>query len=618
MIDSSSIPGLLVDSVGTTINELASSVATTQALKFIVRAPTATVGAFLDTTLEAKQEYNNTGNLGWAVQYGATKFFVAGATTAALTQVIGLTTVAVVGAPLTVGAAIAIGIGSAVVATAIWDRDDMSDSLRLAMTDFPAFKAAIATNASEMYANGVQVAQGVATTLNNYAYDATKGVYNIYNNAATQAQYYGQQLGKILLYNNILNNGRVHINVWPHYDFPSELARDIYVANLVKDARDGLISASEFRHKFRLATIDGRNQIGEYIITDIDPSTLLQQHKGAKFNNFSNGSDTQTVSSNGQPIAYITKKTTATVTTASGQTVNKFEALKDVALQQNRIADFADKIGDNLLQIYGNGQGAFNTTFLISEFSTRLLAGENIEAVAANIAGRLLLQGSVGAFFDSIKNTNGTVWDLSKTQTEFVKSALLDFATLTLLSNQNTDVALKQIVTSQVVNTALKNKIFEDVFNKQVTNAAGEVVGQLSANGVGVSAAVIRLASALTSGEGINATSIKSAGVAYAQAAVAQQIGTALGREMTLATIFNTPLTFNPATFAAAVALTLITNQLFAKTQYIHGETVGNITQTQADGSLLLIGTRPAGSLLRTTGTTNDDYIGNDSWRMAA
>ena len=269
----------------------------------------------------------------------------------------------------------------------------------------------------------------------------------------------------------------------------------------------------------------------------------------------------------------------------------------------------------------------------LAQIAVRLANGEDFNVVINQTAAQLMLGTGVQVLFDKLVLGSNLI---PSNYQNYTSQALAN-ATIQGLLTGDYQQALQNASVQAAIQGGVVNNInfltqpnylapIRDSSGFYILNSQGQIqyANQLNPAGIGVTAAVVSLVGSLLNG-GINSASInnalKAGTIGYTSAAITTSlVGTAGVAGAGIASAGGTAGAFSmygayagPVGIAVGFALGYLTEGLFAKTQYIHGETIGNITQTQADGSLLLIGTRPAGSLLRTTGTTNDDYIGNDS-----
>lgn len=298
----------------------------------------------------------------------------------------------------------------------------------------------------------------------------------------------------------------------------------------------------------------------------------------------------------------------------SGIITTSFGTVADLLFGRTAaISTFVSNLGQNFLSSYRQ-YDSVNTTPLLSEFTSRLLTGENIDSIAQSIITRELTTATIGAVIDGLQDALGNNWFLTGDNTALLKASLADYVAITVLASRDPSEAVHQIVTSQVIDNVIRKEQLLANFLRPY----GVSQSLIDASGAAVSAAGLRLITAVLNGDGINTQTAIQAGISAGQAALTlnsslTSVFGAAGNGIPLGTILGQPLNFNPIGFAISVGVSIVASKLFAPTQYIHGETLSHITQIQPDGSLLLIGAREAGSLLRTTGTTNDDYIGNDS-----
>lgn len=286
--------------------------------------------------------------------------------------------------------------------------------------------------------------------------------------------------------------------------------------------------------------------------------------------------------------------------TASGQVVGLESVFDSISKRVGSIASFFTDYTQTLKTYYDNEAGQQQLQTAMAQVITRLVQGEDFNVVMTQISAQLLLAPQAQKVITDL--LGGTAQ--AGSGQAMVQSAVTSFV---LQSIVNGGQNMAQVAALSTVQAAVQQGLMN---YPSFTTTGPNNTTVLNPAGAGVAAAALTLFSAALNG-GINARAIGQAAVAgvvgYSSAAIAASMtgtGTLLG---------SMGIAAGPVGIIVGMALGYLTQGLFAKTQYIHGETVGNITQTQADGSLLLIGTRPAGSLLRTTGTTNDDYIGNDS-----
>lgn len=275
------------------------------------------------------------------------------------------------------------------------------------------------------------------------------------------------------------------------------------------------------------------------------------------------------------------------------------------------IGKFFSEYLETIQNFYDKPEGTLALQGALAQVIVRLVQGEDFNVVMTQITGQLLLAPEVNDLFHKLFE-GSTI--LSGQTGAVVQSALSSFV-LQSIMNGGQDMA--QVAAMATVQAAVQQGLMTNTFFTQThhvyENGIWEATDalELSPAGAGAMAAAMSLFSSLLNG-GINAKAIEQAaiagGVGYASAAIAGMIagpGTWLG---------TFGIAAGPMGIVVGAALGFLTSRLFGgATQYIHGETVSHVTQVQADGSLLLIGVREAGSLLRTTGTTNDDYVGNDS-----
>lgn len=325
---------------------------------------------------------------------------------------------------------------------------------------------------------------------------------------------------------------------------------------------------------------------------------------------FDRTGSTQYINDDGQ--IYTLLAPSQTQTAANGATYTNESLINLISDRVSDVAEFLEKQANRFATFYEGPEGTAAMQTMLSSVVQRLVNGENLSTIAQDTALQILAQPAAAALFDALTANSPLV---SINADYYIKASFTNFVITALLNGgQGTALALQNASVQAIINAGMVEAQvpFLTVTQNGLTT--------ITPAGLGVATAGLSLASSLLSGQGLNANTISRAATAGAVAYAAGQLGGAAA--LTLNTTFNLGLTATqigwvagPIGVVAGAVLGQIASKLLfgGGTVYVHGETLSHITQVQADGSLLLIGARPAGSLLRTTGTTNDDFIGNDS-----
>ena len=338
--------------------------------------------------------------------------------------------------------------------------------------------------------------------------------------------------------------------------------------------------------------------------------TEVQKQAKAEIGNFDTAGSTQHTNDDG--VVYTLLDPTKMQTSSTGVAITNESLFKTLSDRIANVAEFIESQASAYRTFYESNEGTAAMQSMLSSVVQRLINGENISTIAAATAIQILAQPGAANLFNKLTANSPLV---STSADYYIKASFTNFVVNALISGgQDTAQALQNASVQAIINAGMVEA--QIPFLTSTTNG----ITTLSGSGVGVATAALSLASSLLSGQGLNAATISRAAtagtVAYGSSQVAGSVALAANSAFNLG-LSSSQLGWvaGPIGVVVGAVLGQVVNKLLfgGGTVYIHGETVGNITQTQADGSLLLIGTRPAGSLLRTTGTTNDDYIGNDS-----
>lgn len=312
----------------------------------------------------------------------------------------------------------------------------------------------------------------------------------------------------------------------------------------------------------------------------------------------------QSISNSAGTFGHILPSNTV-LNSASGQSMILGDAIDMINNQIIKAASFLDRQAGYLVEYYRNEQNQALLQDATARIITRLINGENFNTVITQEVTVLLAQPYVLDYLT--KDLGLPTEGLAGKATEVLTQVILQ----TIIQGPDQFGAVLQ-------NASVQAAINYSLSNSGISFLQGPN-NSLSTQGAGVAAALMVFISAGLSGNGVTQQTVGQAAIAYSTTVTATALVSALsGGATTGYTFFSAaggfpPIGFDPMTMVAAAILTQIAIKLLTGSKVYHNETIGSSIETQADGSLKVIGLREAGAILRTTGTTNDDYYGTDS-----
>lgn len=475
------------------------------------------------------------------------------------------------------------------------NKDDGSYSQGLQNRRMKDLAAALGVTITDKMVNGRYVVTGIKFAGNSYAAEALKDGFDDFSsriNSLIKGSGAGSKALRDLKGALLLD---ADMNLTPGASSDLNIYKNLLLAFLQNASTDEAFQGQDgiqIAYNGPLGDLFYSEDFNELLANEVGGGSLTSQLLG------------DLRDSNGKPIGQIAAGT-ATVTTPSGISVFVSDVVQAFTEKVQAVADFFERQADYLVDYYKSVDGQLSMQNATARIIVRLVQGENFNTVIAQEVTVLLAEPYIQEYLTS---------QLGVPQTELASRAqalLSQIILQTIVQGGDQFGVIAQNASVQAaVNAAIAHSGIDFLNNAD---------GTLSSQGAGVAAAMMVFISAALGGDGINSTTVTQAGIAYGTTITATAMVSALtggssgGFALFTAAGGLPPIGFDPLTMIAAAVLTQIATNILLKPKIVHGETVSHRVEVQPDGSLKVIGLREAGALLRTTGNTNDDYIGTDS-----
>lgn len=278
------------------------------------------------------------------------------------------------------------------------------------------------------------------------------------------------------------------------------------------------------------------------------------------------------------------------------------------------MADFISRTADEYKSYYQSEAGEILFANALTNLAVRLANGEDFDDIVGDVVLTLLATPGISTFLEKNlpDHVQGTTYEAYLTQaiSAFMLTSILNGGEDMTETAQNVSV-------QQAVSYTLANGLSDLFGNPAGQTASGENIYSLNAAGAGAAAAVLSLATQVLDGNSIGEEEIGQAAIAGATAYAASSIGSAVGSLVTSSSLFGSSglsagAVAGPVGIVVGFAIGMAVQELLAPK--VHDDTTqSHKVVDQGDGTVQLVGLREAGSLLRTGGDTDDDFLGNDS-----
>ena len=301
-------------------------------------------------------------------------------------------------------------------------------------------------------------------------------------------------------------------------------------------------------------------------------------------------------------VSYSLAPPSAQLNDASGNSFSLGNVASMVFGRDGAIATFSESIKNTYSKYYDSADGTILFQSALATMATRLANGEDFDDIVVDTVAILLATPGVETYVDKLM----TDAEITGTASEYLSKAISTFL-ITSIVNGGEDMA--QAAQNASVQQAINYTLAEGIGGVfQTTGSEGQIV--LSGAGVAAAAAAMSLATNVLNGDDIGEEEIGQAGISAGIAFASWKLGGVIAPALSKLLPFT--VASGPVGIVVGFAMGKVVQEVLEPKVY-DDSTQSHKIVDNGDGSVTLTGLRDAGSLLRTSGDSNDDFIGNDS-----